>query len=150
MPQQAGKLAPRGDSPTPVVELIIAPMILRGIALLLIAAKCLAQNPGSATTSSSPDDIAAITAQANQGNTDVQLKLGDAYLRGRGVTQNDAEAIRWFRAAAEKGNAEAQYALGSLYAIGKGIGRDDAEATKWFLKAAENGSAKAQYNMGVR
>lgn len=97
-------------------------MILRSIPLLLlIASTCLAQTTGLVTTSNSPDDITAITARADQGDADAQLKLGDAYLRGRGVAQSDAEAIRWFRSAADKGNAAAQYALGSLYAIGKGV-----------------------------
>jgi hypothetical protein len=123
-------------------------MIPRVIVLLLMTPACLAQTNGSAPSGQS-DDIVAITAQANQGNTDAQLKLGDAYLRGRGVKQNDAEAFRWFLIAAEKGNAEAQYHVGSHYPIGRGVNRDDAEASKWFLKAAENGNAIAQYNMGV-
>jgi TPR repeat protein len=70
-------------------------MILRSIAFLLVASACLAQTTGSTTASDSPEDIPALTTQANQGNADAQLKLGDAYLRGRGVTQNNAEAVRF-------------------------------------------------------
>src|SRR5271170_3548639 len=100
-------------------------MIHRILFLLLIVPVCLAQTKQSPTASGQPDDITAITAQANQGNPDAQFKRADAYLRGRGVTENDAEGFRWFLAAAEKGNAEAQYAVGSLYAIGKGVNPDD-------------------------
>jgi TPR repeat protein len=105
-------------------------MIIRLIALLLVAPACLAQTNESPTTSTPLNDIPALTAQANQGNVDAQLKIADAYLRGSGVTQNDKEGFRWFLMAAEKGNAEAQYAVGSLYAIGRGVSRDDVEATK--------------------
>jgi len=115
-------------------------MILCGIAYLLIASSWPAQTAGSAAPSISQDDIKVITAQANQGDAEAQLKLGDAYLRGRGVTQNGAEAIRWFRASAEKGNAEAQYVLGNLYEVGIALRQDDAEATKWFLTAASRGT----------
>jgi hypothetical protein len=52
-------------------------MILRSIAFLLVASACLAQTTGSATDSNSPKDISALTAQANQGNPDAQLKLGE-------------------------------------------------------------------------
>src|SRR5258705_10708467 len=99
----------------------IVPMILRSIALLLTASTCLAQTTGAVTECKSPNEIATMKAQANQGNADAQLKLGDAYLRGRGVAQNNAEAVRLFREAADKGNADAQYALGSLYAAGIGV-----------------------------
>src|SRR6266851_3890065 len=93
-------------------------MLLRTVAFFLIAFTCFAQTARPAGTPNSQDDITALTAQANQGNAGAQLKLGDAYLRGRGVPQNNAEALRLFRAAADNGNAEAQYVLGSLYAAG--------------------------------
>ena len=38
------------------------------------------------------------------------------YGAGRGVPQDDAEAVQWFRQAAEQGYAEAQYNLGIMYA----------------------------------
>src|SRR5580704_3085529 len=136
--------------PRVVISITIGAMIQRILFFLLIVPVCLAQTNQPPTASSQPDDINAISAQANQGNPDAQIKLADAYLRGRGVTENDAEGFRWFLAAAEKGNAEAQYSVGSLYAIGKGVNSDDAEASKWFLESAENGNATAQYDMGVR
>ena len=34
------------------------------------------------------------------------------YGAGRGVPQDDAEAVRWYRLAAEQGEASAQYNLG--------------------------------------
>ena len=37
------------------------------------------------------------------------------YDNGRGVPQDDAEAVRWYRLAAEQGDAKAQYNLGEMY-----------------------------------
>src|SRR5436190_6957828 len=89
-------------------------MFLRFITCLLITSMCHAQTTGSPTPPGPPGDIAAITAQADQGDTEAQIKLGDAYLRGLGVTRNDAEAVRWFSLAANKGNAKAQFILAPI------------------------------------
>jgi TPR repeat protein len=48
------------------------------------------------------------------------------YDEGRGVPQDDAEAVRWYRKAAEQGDAEAQGKLGVMYANGRGVPNDDA------------------------
>jgi TPR repeat protein len=38
------------------------------------------------------------------------------YHLGRGVPQNDKEAVKWYRKAAEHGHAKAQYGLGMVLA----------------------------------
>jgi cytochrome bd-type quinol oxidase subunit 1 len=53
-------------------------MIRTVIAFLLVVPACLGQTNGSATAGNQPDEIAAMTADANQGNTNAQLKLADA------------------------------------------------------------------------
>ena len=67
---------------------------------------------------------------------------------GKGVQQNDAEAVKWYRRAADQGHAEAQYNLGVMYDDGQGVQQDYAEAVKWYRRAAEQGHAKAQFNLG--
>jgi len=42
------------------------------------------------------------------------------YANGRGVPEDDAEAVRWYRLAAEQGHAHAQYNLGVKYDNGDG------------------------------
>ena len=37
------------------------------------------------------------------------------YFNGRGVAQDDAEAVAWYRRGAEQGFANAQYNLGVMY-----------------------------------
>ena len=71
------------------------------------------------------------------------------YYRGRGVTQDDRQALRWYRAAAEQGDMDAQYSLGVRYENGQGVLQDDAEAVRWYRAAAEQGDAEAQFNLGV-
>ena len=65
-----------------------------------------------------------------------QSNLGVMYGNGRGVPQDDAEAVNWYRLAAEQGNAYAQSRLGVMYYNGQGVPQDDGEAVKWFRKAA--------------
>ena len=70
------------------------------------------------------------------------------YHEGRGVTRDDAEAVKWLRKAAEHGNGAAQFDLGLMYNGGDGVTRDYAEAAKWFRMAAEQGHAGAQGWLG--
>jgi TPR repeat protein len=68
-----------------------------------------------------------------------QDNLGWMYKNGRGVVQDDVEAVKWFRKAAEQGYPAAQDNLGWMYKNGRGVVQDDVEAVKWFRKAAEHG-----------
>jgi TPR repeat protein len=85
---------------------------------------------------------------ALQGNARAQNNLGFMYENGRGVDQDDAEAVRWYRQAAEQGDAIAQINLGFMYANGRGVAQDDAEALRWYRRAAEQENARAQNNVG--
>ena len=81
---------------------------------------------------------------AEQGVADAQAFLGFMYAQGRGVPQNDAEAVRWHHQAAEQGHALAQAKLGALYAIGRGVPQDYVQAHKWFNLAASRLSSSEQ------
>ena len=61
------------------------------------------------------------------------------YADGRGVAQDDAEAMKWYRLAAEQGNAAAQFNLGVMYERAGACAQDYAEAVKWYRLAAEQG-----------
>ncbi len=117
---------------------------------LFIAASFLLMLSGVLLSCQKADpNLDEIKLLANQGDLDAQNRLGAAYLEGKGVDRNTAEAERWFRQAAEKGYAKAQYNLGVLYITGQGVPRNQAEAFQWFSKAARQGLADAQYNLGV-
>jgi TPR repeat protein len=50
-----------------------------------------------------------------------QSNLGVMYHPGKGVPQDDAEAVWWYRLAAGQGDADAQNNLGVNYANGEGV-----------------------------
>ena len=87
---------------------------------------------------------------ADQGHAYAQYNLGWMYANGRGVPEDDAEAVRWYRLAADQGLAIAQLHLGLMYASGRGVVEDDAEAVRWYRLAADQGLAYAQYNLGLK
>src|SRR6266481_3587764 len=72
-----------------------------------------------------------------------QSNLGTVYLYGRGVTQDDTEAVAWFRKAADQGDAIAEFLLGNQYANGKGVPQDYVRAHMWFSLAAAQGEQRA-------
>ena len=88
-------------------------------------------------------------ARAEEGDALAQVNLGVMYENGRGVPEDDAEAVRWFRLAAEQGNAFSQSNLGVKYLNGEGVPQDDAEAVRWWRLAAEQRYANAQFMLGV-
>jgi len=85
---------------------------------------------------------------ADQGHADAQYKLSVMYRHGKGVPQDDAEAVRWYQLAAEQGHARAQANLGFMYSNGNGVVQDYAEALRWYQLAAGQGNASAQTNLG--
>ena len=81
---------------------------------------------------------------AEQGDAGGQYTLGLVYGTGRGVPQDDAEAVRWYRLAAEQGGANVQYNLGSMYADGRGVPQDYVSAHRWLNLAAATGNEDAR------
>ena len=77
---------------------------------------------------------------AEQGNASTQFNLGVMYEDGRGVKQDDVEAVKWYRQAAEQGYVKAQFILGGLYLLGKGVQVNKSLAKEWFGKACDNGN----------
>jgi TPR repeat protein len=86
---------------------------------------------------------------AEQGDADAQFNLGQLYVRGDGVPQNNETAMKWYTLAAEQGNAVAQNNLGGMYRNGQGVPQNDKTAVKWYTLAAEQGNAVAQFNLGL-
>jgi hypothetical protein len=92
---------------------------------------------------------------AEQGDKEMQYKLGESYEEGEGLWQDNAESKKWFQLAAkgyckaaEQGDKDAQLRLGDMYYFGKGIERDYAETVKWWQMAAEQGCYEAHHDLG--
>lgn len=118
-----------------------------GRSLALIAALSLVM-PAMAADSP-PEALSALTLQAESGDPAAQFSLGNRYLNGEGVEQDNFEALRWFTLAAESDNTNAQYNIAVMYLNGIGVIRDAAQAVTWFVRAAENGDSPSQYTLAV-
>ncbi len=81
---------------------------------------------------------------AEQGDAPAQTILGVMYATGRGVPQDDAEAVRWYRRAAAQGDADAQFNLGVMYVDGQGVPQDYVQAHMWVNLAAAQGMEDAR------
>ena len=71
--------------------------------------------------------------------------LGFAYLSGRGVERDTAEAISWLKRSEPLGNKAAYYNIGLIYKHGKG---DLEQAYKYFSEGAERGHRECLYAKG--
>ena len=89
-----------------------------------------------------------VTAAANAGLPDAQMRLGRMYLSGEGVAKDEAAGFAWFARAAETGSAEAHNMLGRCYEGGWGVAQSHVRAARHYAIAAEAGDAWAQYNLG--
>lgn len=103
----------------------------------------------AALTHELKETLAALTAEAENGDAAAQFALGNHYLNGEGLEQDNFEALRWFTLAAENGNANAQYNIAVMYLNGVGVVRDRTQAVSWFVRAAENGDPPSQYTLAV-
>lgn len=93
-------------------------------------------------------DFEALKSLAEQGDAEAQAQfnLGVMYDNGRGIPENDAEAVKWYRKAAEQGHASAQGNLGVMYANGDGVPENYIKAYQWYSLAAAQGNSIAQSN----
>lgn len=82
-------------------------------------------------------------------NPRTQFETSEVDANGRGILQDQPEAVRRYRNAADQGSAEDQNNLGRAYAQGLGGEKDQREALKRYRKAAEHGYAPAQNATGL-
>ena len=87
---------------------------------------------------------------ADKGNAQGQRHLGSLYKDGKGVAQNDTQAVAWYAKSAAQGDAGAQGNLGAMYAQGRGgLAKDDGEAARLFKLSADQGDTYAQTWLGL-
>ena len=84
---------------------------------------------------------------AEEGDMDLQYKMGYLYQFGIAFGKDAGEAVNWYRKAARQGHTEAQFMLGCCYERGDGVEQDLSEAANWYRKAAEQGHAGAKEAM---
>lgn len=118
------------------------------VSLMGIAAGLLILLQSAASHSIEPD-IPQIQADAERGSVQYEIKLGTAYLAGRGVIQDEKQAAYWYEKAANAGDPFAENQIGYLYQVGLGVTRDPVRAVHWYELAAAGGFPKAKVNLGV-
>jgi|GEM_PF-5685070 len=90
-------------------------------------------------------NISWLIKSADQGLSDAQVTLGNAYLEGR--NKDYQKAFEWTEKAARQGNRVGQHNLGLLYFAGEGVEKNYQMALKWFQKAADQGYEHSQNNL---
>ncbi|MGY6217134.1 RDD family protein [Methylolobus aquaticus] len=98
--------------------------------------------------STKSQEISSSRIAALTGDTAAQVRLGQIYETGDGVSQDYAEAAYWYLRAAEQGNILAQNAIGWIYLNGLGVKQDTSVGINWLTTAASQGDARAQNNLG--
>lgn len=99
--------------------------------------------------SKSQKEIAQLRQRAEKGYVRQQVELAAAYMTGRGVPQDFAEAARWYRKAALAGDSEAENQMGYFCQYGIGVPVDLQRAFHWYQLASASGSLQAKVNLGV-
>ena len=77
------------------------------------------------------------------------LSIGDAFLNGRGVAQDEKKAEFWVRKSANTGYAEAFYRRGRIFSFGTGVAPDAEEAFWNYAQGANLRSVDAIYESAV-
>ena len=121
----------------------------RLIFTLLLASSVAVVQLAAQQTNADQKPIEDVKAKAEAGDAESEVELGLRYEQGKGVAQDQVEAVKWYRKAAEQNLAAAQYNLGIRYEHGEGVAKDQVEAVKWYRKAAEQNFAAAQSNLGI-
>ena len=93
--------------------------------------------------------IKLVTPQAEHGQMDAQMMLGQMYLKGEGVPADAVKGVEWIRKAADQGSAIAAFQMGLFSTNGIGGPADLAAAAGWYRKAAHQGYADAAFNLAV-
>jgi TPR repeat protein len=84
---------------------------------------------------------------ADKGNTDAMINLALMYDKGKGVPEDNAQALRLYRVAAAGGNMHGYFNEALMHEKGDGVPKNTALAVPLYRKAAELGSPDAMANL---
>lgn len=90
---------------------------------------------------------------SDAGNQAAQYRLGMLYYYGKGVKEDEKQAIELWKKSAAQGNVDSMFQIGSAFLFGAQTARlvddPDREAAIWYFQAASAGHAEAQYHLGL-
>ncbi|MDV3724687.1 hypothetical protein CMU40_00550 [Elizabethkingia anophelis] len=97
--------------------------------------------------------IQDLIEEANKGNEVAQCFLGDAYYKGKGISQDFEQAFYWWsKASAGKiklASAKSEWGLGNIYYYGNGRPINYKNAVFYWKKSAEKGDKYAQNDLAT-
>lgn len=82
-------------------------------------------------------DLQELLAEAESGNAEAQLELGEMYFSGKGIDRDFQKAAEWYEKAAWQGMAHAAYRLGLIYSNGLGTEKNEKKGQEWFARQVE-------------
>jgi len=95
-----------------------------------------------------PVQLADLLKRAESGDSDAQLRTGNAYDFGEGVAVDKEKAFQWYSLAASSGLQEAIFNLAACYRRGEGTAKDIRKAIELYERAAETDHLLAPYELG--
>lgn len=84
---------------------------------------------------------------AENGHTDSQVNIADAYEKGEVVEQDTALSVMWLSKAADAGNNFATYQLANRHYIGNGVEKNYTKAVSLYKKAAKEDEPYARSSL---
>ena len=84
--------------------------------------------------------------QAEAGDPEVQILVGEMYRRGLGVPKDLVRAYNWHKKSADQGHVDGLYHMAQYHLHGQGgVEKDPIRALEIYRKAADQGHWRAQY-----
>ena len=133
----------------PNMEAFIAELCSAQIVQPCLGTAVRKSDPGVKTPAPAPQStFEHLLIDAQFGDAQAQLQVGDAYYNGEGVEKDLAQAAYWYEKAAQQGLAEAQHKWAWALCYGEGTTKNSEEAVQWWERAAEQDWAKAMNALG--
>jgi len=88
--------------------------------------------------------------KAKGGDSQAQARLAYAFWSGKGVPQNNEEAVKWAKLSADQNNALGQCVYAGCLDLGTGVPRNSALALEFWRKAADAGEGWAYEKLGEK
>ncbi len=129
-------------------------LLLRGATAALLALLALLTTQASAAAPADPkqDDKAAteLRQQADKGNADAALRLGNLLARDRVSKAKYGNAVDWYKKGCTLNNLSACHNVGASYEYGRnGVKLDNIEAANYYLKSAERAFLPSLLNLAI-
>ena len=87
--------------------------------------------------------------EAENGDSMAQYLLGQCYLLGTGVEENEEEALKWFKKSASNNNPHGLFAVGDCYFNGIGVKQNIAEGGRYYTLQLEQQLPLILYHMAA-